>query len=236
MPGRGWQTTAPAAPNERVPASFKEALLTWYRANGRRFPWREPGATEYVTIVSEILLQRTPADRVAVFLPKFVAVFPSWLKLARARPERLRSVLRPLGLWRRRATSLRALARVMSRRDGILPGARDELESLPGVGQYVANAVRLMCHDLPAPLLDVNMARVLERTFGPRTRADIRYDPWLQRLARRVVAHRSARLINWAILDLAAAVCTPRNPRCPECPVLSFCRYARRHVLQELGS
>jgi hypothetical protein len=54
-------------------------------------------------------------------------------------------------------------------------------------GQYIANAVLLLCHGEPQPLLDVNMARVLERVFGPKKLADIRYDPYLQQLAMRIV-------------------------------------------------
>jgi A/G-specific adenine glycosylase len=102
------------------------------------------------------------------------------------------------------------------------------------VGEYVANAVCLLCHGTPAPLLDVNMARVLERAFGARETSDIRYDPWLQALSRRVVQHAKARDLNWAILDLAATVCAARLPRCAECPVHKFCihgsRVATRHV------
>ena len=44
----------------------------------------------------------------------------------------------------------------------------------------VANAILLVCHEQPEPLLDSNMARVIERVFGPRKLADIRYDPYLQ--------------------------------------------------------
>ncbi|MDQ3111021.1 MAG: hypothetical protein M3R17_14095 [Bacteroidota bacterium] len=57
------------------------------------------------------------------------------------------------------------------------------------MGQYIANAVELVVFNQPSPLIDVNMARVIELFFGARKMADIRYDPWLQGLAYRLVNH-----------------------------------------------
>ena len=73
------------------------------------------------------------------------------------------------------------------------------------------------------PLLDVNLARVLERLFGPRKLADIRFDPYLQELSLRVVQHESPTEVNWAFLDLAAMICTIRSPKCEVCPLRKQC-------------
>jgi len=76
-------------------------------------------------------------------------------------------------------------------------------------------------------LLDVNMARVLERYFGPRKlvdMADIRYDPYLQTLSWQVVKTRPVGL-NWAILDLGAMICTANNLKCSSCPMASTCLF-----------
>jgi A/G-specific adenine glycosylase len=91
------------------------------------------------------------------------------------------------------------------------------------MGQYIANAVELVVFNQPSPLVDVNMARVLERIFGPRLMADIRYDPYLQNLAFKVVKHRRTKEINWAILDFAALVCKATNPKHSICPFKEKC-------------
>lgn len=106
-----------------------------------------------------------------------------------------------------------------------LPQRRKDLEALPGVGQYIANAVELMIFERPLPLLDVNMSRVLERLFTVRTKADIRYDPPLQLAARRLIGRKYAKEVNFACLDLAALVCLPRNPKCGACPVSEYCNF-----------
>ena len=210
-------------------AKFRARLLRWYRMYGRELPWRDPGQSLYGQVISECLLQRTRAEMVSDAFPRFVSKYPNWEARASAGENELGEILRPLGLWKRRAISLRALAREMVARRGRFPSSREEIENLPGVGQYICNAILVFAHSEPAPLLDTNMARVLERVFGKRKLADIRYDPYLQRLAATVVESRKRAEINWAILDVASSICKIRNPRCPECPARRLCKWARVH-------
>ena len=114
----------------------------------------------------------------------------------------------------------------MVRRRGEFPTDRRQIEALPAVGQYVASAVMLFAHGRPEPLLDVNMARVLERVFEPRRLVDIRYDPWLQTLARILVRSVRSAEVNWAVLDVAALYCRSSKPRCVNCPLQRKCNYA----------
>jgi A/G-specific adenine glycosylase len=210
-------------------AAFQRRLLKWYKTEHRRFPWRNSAAGIYAKVVAELLLQRTRAETVANFFPAFIKRYPSWKALAQTDENALRAYLQPIGLWRRRSQTLINLAHEMVRRRGIMPTDRTAIEALPGVGQYIANAIELFAHGTPRPLLDVNMARVLERHFGPRQLLDIRYDPYLQTLAHDVVTGPSAQVLNWAILDLAATICKIARPSCNECPLRKTCQYAADH-------
>ena len=161
----------------------RRQLITWYDRYGRKFPWRSASAGLYQKVVAEILLQRTQASTVSQFFDSFFQRFKSWDDIDAVPIAQLEEVLRPIGLWRRRATALKALAREMVCRAGGFPGSRDELESLPAVGQYVASSVLLFAYKRAEPLLDGNMARVIERVFEPRRLVDIRYDSRLQALS-----------------------------------------------------
>lgn len=207
---------------------FRAKMLEWYRKHGRRFPWRRRSASNYNKIIAEVLLQRTRAETVAKFFPVFVTRYPSWSQLASADEHELIALIRPVGLWRRRSTTLMNLSREMVKRNGRFPKDREQLEALPGVGQYIANSIMLLCHNNPQPLLDANMARVLERYFGPRTLSDIRYDPYLQHLARRVVDCPDSIALNWAILDFAAKICSVRRPKCSPCDLASECSFVNK--------
>jgi A/G-specific adenine glycosylase len=213
-------------PNNEETRRFRLGVLDWFRENSRDFHWRAGHACTYTKVVSEVLLQRTQAPVVSEFLPTFLSAFPNWEAIAASEEENLGSVLRPLGLWRRRAKSLKALSAEISRRDGSWPATRLELEEMPAVGQYVASAVMMFEHGTPAPLMDASMARVLRRyfTITPK-KADIRYDKPLQEIAHAVVDDPEAVRVNWAILDFAALQCKRVRPECESCPLRSDCGY-----------
>ena len=204
---------------------FRTKLLNWFEEKGRHFPWRNKSATNYEKIISEILLQRTKAETAAKFFPKFIKKYPSWKKLAKAKKEDLEIELKVIGLYRQKAERVFRLAQEMKTRYGRLPPGKKDIEAIPAFGQYITNAVLLLIYGCSVPLLDVNMARVLERFFGPRNLVDIRYDPYLQNLAHKVVQCEDPKTINWAILDFAALTCKIRNPLCNQCPLSNECKY-----------
>ncbi len=112
----------------------------------------------------------------------------------------------------------------MVKRNQQLPKSREELESIPLMGQYIANAVELLIYNKPSPLIDVNMARVIERFFGKRLLSDIRFDRYLQSLSSKVVQHSNPKGINWGIIDFAALQCKTK-PNCMSCSLRAKCKY-----------
>ena len=201
---------------------FRNRLQAWYAQNQRDFPWRK-STDPYLICVAETLLQQTSANKVAHVLESFINKYPSWESLAEADEEDVKQTIFPLGLYRRRANVLRRLAKVMALRN-TLPHSRNGLEKLPGIGQYIANVILVVLFKKRLPFLDVNMSRVLERFFGPREMTDIRYDPFLQTLSRKVVNVREARHANWMVLDFAAMICTKKAPKCQLCVLAERCR------------
>ncbi len=210
-------------PETRKVRWFRHRLRKWFIENRRSFPWRTSNDA-YTICITEIFLQQTTAGKVAELIGPFTNKFPSWQALATATIEEIEMSIHPLGLFRRRAQTLRCLANAIIQK-GDLPRTRQGLENLPGIGQYIANVLLVVLQHKRVPFLDVNMSRVLERFFGPRVMSDIRDDPYLQVLARRVVNVEDALAANWMVLDFAALVCTKRKPRCVGCPIFQRCKY-----------
>lgn len=198
---------------------FRIGLLDWAKENGRDFPWRHTD-DEYRIVVTEILLQQTTATAVARLYDTLFAAFPNWRALAGAAEQELRNLVGVLGLGPQRTRRLQALADWVAKNQWTLPRAREGLEQVPGIGQYVAGSLLAVKYGKEEPMLDVNMARVLERYFGERELADIRDDPWLQTLSRIACGGPE---MGWAALDFGAAVCRARIPRCGTC-ALAGCR------------
>ena len=208
-----------------VAKAISKLINEWFVLNGREFPWRKPDTTDYEKIVTEILVQRTKAETVASIYKSFFKRFSGWESMDGATIEEIQEYLKPLGIWRRRSTILKNLSHEMVKRDAVFPSCRKEIDNLPGVGQYVGNAIELFAHGRALPLLDTNMARVIERVLRPRKLADIRYDPWLQAVCKEAVSFRNPVEINWAFLDVGGALCKPKNPNCQECPLSSCCSF-----------
>lgn len=204
---------------------FQKALLNWFQEHGRDFPWRRKKLSHYNLIVAEILLQRTRADTIANFYPQFIIDFPNWESLDKISTLALETYLKPLGLSKQRAPRLKELASAMIKNNNRIPNNRADLEAMPMMGQYIANATELLILKRRLPLLDVNMARLLERFFGPRKIVDIRYDLYLQKLAGCIADHVNSVEINWAILDFASLVCRAKNPICLTCIFREKCLY-----------
>ena len=212
----------PASDCAQCRAAFQVSVLQSASTTRRSFPWRRSERTSYELVVAELLLQQTRAGQAAKIFPTLVHQCPDWLGLAGIPRADLEELLRPLGLQRRRAAALQELARKVLQQG--LPASASELEALPGVGQYMARAIAAqLSNEVVAPI-DTNVARVLERVFGPRKLADIRHDPGLQGLALALVPPSGSGDYLIALLDFASAICRPRAPRCHECPVPA-CRY-----------
>lgn len=207
---------------------FQKNIFRWFEQNGRTFPWRKKTLTNYQKVIAEVLLQRTKAETVSKFYRVFLAKYPNWESLNRTRLLTLEKILTPIGLYKQRSLLLKKLAKEMVKLNGKLPRGKDEIEKLPFAGQYITNAILQYVYHTPAPLLDVNMARVLERFFGQRKLSDIRYDPYLQELAWKSVNHKEAKKINWGVLDFASIICKTKNPACKVCVLRKRCNYINK--------
>lgn len=207
---------------------FQEQLIAWFRENGRTFPWRKKSATNYELIISEVFLQRTRAETVAIFLPKFLKKYASWKQLGEASEIELQEIIHPLGLYKQRGSRLYKLAQELKKRKRRFPKERNQVAEIPMMGQYITNAYELFVLKKKSPLLDVNMARLLERFFGHRKTASLAHDPYLQTLAYRVVNIEESKELNWAILDYASLVCKRQKPNCSKCLISNKCKFSNK--------
>ncbi len=205
-------------------AAAVAALTAWYRAEGRELPWRSD-PSPYRVWVSEVMLQQTQVATALPYFDRWMRRFPSLQALAAAPDEAVLHAWQGLGYYAR-ARALHAAARhLVAERGGALPTTATALRNLPGVGRYTAGAIASIAFGEPEPVVDGNVARVLTRWH--RLGGDPRREPLQGRLwslAAELVEHDHPGDVNQALMELGAVVCTPRAPRCGECPLASRCR------------
>ena len=207
---------------EGAVAEVQAALLSWFDATGRRLPWRET-VDGYAILVSEVMLQQTQVDRVIPVYHAFLRRFPTFESLADAPAGEVIRAWAGMGYNRRALNLQRAAQAVVDRHGGSLPTDAKALRSLPGVGEYTANALACFAQGRQVAVVDTNVRRVLGRVFHwPSTPTDRE----VAATAERVLPEGKAWSWNQALMDLGATVCTSRRPTCLLCPVRSACRAA----------
>lgn len=206
------------------PRKVQQALLAWYDKEARDLPWR--GTKDpFGILVSEIMLQQTRVPVVRERWTRFLKRFPDPSSLAAAQEAEVLAEWAGLGYYRR-AKSLQAAARILvERHGGLLPREVAQLEALPGVGPYTAGAIASIAFGLRAPLVDGNLERVFarwERIAAPAGSPQLKARSW--DLARALLPDSRTGDWNQALMELGATLCTPRSPRCADCPVSFRCR------------
>ena len=204
-------------------AEFRDVLLSWFKQVARPMPWRA-SADPYRIWLSEIMLQQTRVDQALPYYERFVAAFPDLPTLASASLDEVLRAWEGLGYYSR-ARNLHAAAREMeAHHDGRVPSTYEAISTLPGIGPYTAAAVLSIAYDRPYAAVDGNVIRVLTRLFAvtddvgaSRTRAR------LQKLADALIDPWQPGDHNQALMELGATICTPRAPRCTDCPVAPWC-------------
>lgn len=216
-------------------AHRRSALRRWFRQNQRNFAWRRT-RDAWHTLVAETLLRRTRAAQVEDRIAEVLAKYPTPHSLARAPLDQIRADLRSFGLvWR--ADNLAAMARVIAdEHRGQVPTGIKSLLSLPGVGPYVAAATSAAVDGATVSLVDTNTVRVATRVRGTYRRGDIRRLSDVAAAIDDLLGGAASAKDWWAVLDLAALVCTSRQPRCHQCPIRAECVTGRQRAPTEAGS
>lgn len=199
-------------------AAVQAALLAWFGAEQVALPWRQ-GRTPYAVLVSEFMLQQTQRERVAPKFEAFLQRFPDLRSLADASTADVIRGWSGLG-YNNRAVRLQQVARRLVSANTPLPRDVAALRSLPGVGEYTAQAISCFAYDEPVTCIDTNIRRVLGRIFAG---AEEQSKAEIAALAERALVRERAADWNAALMDLGALICRARTPLCPRCPVASWC-------------
>jgi DNA (cytosine-5)-methyltransferase 1 len=207
------------SPRRRSQADrFRRRLTEWHAAHSRSYPWRE-GLDPWRVLMAEMCLHRTRADQVVPVFEALCRLAPTPGKMVEREGEAL-AAMRSLGL-RWRAENIIAVARALVEDfDGRVPDTELELRALPGVGDYVAQAVLCFGFARRAVLLDTNTSRIVGR-YGRHQdtrRWQLRLDLYGLAGSRGPDAE-----FNYALLDLGALICRAGAPRCEICPLSDDC-------------
>ncbi|MHA1724492.1 MAG: hypothetical protein ACTSYC_05585 [Promethearchaeota archaeon] len=218
--------------NQEKKELFIELLLKWYKKNKRSFFWRENELTPFQFLIAELMLQKTNANQVEKIFPGFIKKYPDPESVNRLSQDELAEILQPLGLFNRRARDLLKTVKYILEQEGKIPETRKELMKLPGVGEYIANAIRCFAFHEPVPIIDANVGRVIKRVFSFPVKEAPSRDRKLNEFMEDLLPKEKYKDFNLALLDFAALTCTPKSPHCKECPLVEICGHVKNLMVK----
>lgn len=210
-------------------------LLDWYDRTARAMPWRSPpGVTPnpYHIWLSEIMLQQTTVATVGPYFDKFLKRWPDVGALATAELDDVLAAWAGLGYYAR-ARNLHKCAQAVAAAGGAFADHEEGLRALPGIGPYTAAAIASIAFDRAVVPVDGNVERVVARLEALEV-ALPGVKPELRKRAQRFVSSDRPGDVAQALMDLGATVCTPRHPKCADCPLNDSCLGLKKGIAEDL--
>lgn len=200
-----------------------QKLKFWFQKEGRDLPWRQTNDPYFIWL-SEVILQQTRVEQGLPYYVKFIERFPRISDLAHASEDEVFRLWQGLGYYSRAKSLLKTARLVESTLQGVFPNSYSELIALPGIGPYTGAAIASFSFNLPHPVLDGNVKRVVSRCLQleepvESKRAATAMQSWLNQS----MDPTDPATFNQAIMELGALVCLPRNPACTSCPIQEHC-------------
>ena len=207
-----------------TPAEVEEAF--------RRFQAAEPEPKtelQYVnpfTLLVAVVLSAQATDAgVNKATPALFAAADTPEKMAALGEDRVRELIKTIGLFRTKAKNVVALSqRLVAEHGGAVPRSREALEALPGVGRKTANVVLNSAFGEHTIAVDTHIFRVGNRTGLASGKTPLEVE---EKLEQAIPAHYKRHAHHWLILH-GRYTCVARKPLCEKCIIADLCKWPGR--------
>lgn len=178
--------------------------------------------TPFQLLVAVVLSAQTTDVAVNKVTPALFALAPDPAGMAALGADGIGQQIRSIGLWQAKAKNVAALAQqVLDVHGGEVPGAREALEALPGVGRKTANVILNEIFGQPTMAVDTHIFRLGNRTgLAPGATPRAVEDQLVKRIPMEML--KPAHL--WLILH-GRYVCKARKPECWHCAGAGYCTF-----------
>ena len=184
-------------------------------------PWR-------LLVMARLSAQCTDA-RVNIVCRELFSVYPTLDALANAPLEDIENIIRPCGLFRTKADSIKR-ACIMLRDDfgGVVPDNMEDLLSLPGVGRKIANLILGDIYKKPAVVADTHCIRICGR-FGMYS-TELKDPTKVEMIMKELIVPDEHSDFCHRIVQFGRDTCSARSPKCYDCPIRDLCGYKNKKI------
>lgn len=214
---------------------FSVRLLNWYDQTKRVLPWRDC-PTPYRVWISEIMLQQTRVEAVIPYFNRFVSELPDVVALSKVDDDYLNKLWEGLGYYSRVRNLKKSAKIIVETFHGEIPNNIEDLESLPGIGNYTSGAILSIAYEQRFTAVDGNVLRVFARLMANRNNIkDPNEKKKVKKLVYSLLPIKRIGDFNQGLMEIGAKVCLPNgSPLCGICPLQDFCLSYQKKIVSEI--
>ena len=182
----------------------------------------ESGGDPWRLLVMARLSAQCTDERVNIVCRDLFREIPDAQAMADAPLAKIEELIRPCGLFRTKAKSLKeSAAMLLTTYEGRVPDTMDELLSLPGVGRKIANLLLGDIYKKGGIVADTHCIRICGRLgFYPE---ELKDPLRVERILTPVIPISEQSDFCHRIVHFGREICTARSPKCGDCPMREIC-------------
>ncbi len=182
--------------------------------------------TDYELLMAVMLSAQTTDKSVNKVTKELFGLYPSLNDLAKAKIDDVEKCIKSIGMYHQKAINLIKIAQILlSKFDGRVPSDKEDLMSLPGVGNKTANVVRMELFGIPEMAVDTHVARISKRLGFASSSDDVRA---VEKKLRQQLQQSQYIKIHHQMIHFGRYYCKAMSPKCLDCKIADICHYKNR--------
>lgn len=180
-------------------------------------------------LVCTVLSAQTTDKRVNLVSPALFSAFPGPKEMAEAPLEEIERIIKPLGMYKSKALSIKTLSSQLQETGWQVPGSMRELTRLRGVGRKTANVVLAEGFSVPGFPVDTHVICVTSRLRWHSQWNNPHPDPAvIERELCAIFPPKSWGVLSCTLIEFGREICHAKNPDCASCPLKDLCPFVKR--------
>ena len=181
---------------------------------------------DYELVIAVMLSAQTTDKSVNAVTPILFKKYPTLDALYNAPLEDIEEIIKPIGLYKNKAKNLKGIVQdLVDRFNGVVPSDKEQLMTLPGVGNKTAGVIRAEIFQIPDLPVDTHILRISKR-LNLAKKDDEPID--VERKLKKIIPEERWIKSHHQLIHFGRYYCIARSPKCENCKISDMCIYKRK--------
>ena len=176
---------------------------------------------DYELVIAVMLSAQTTDVSVNQVTSILFAKYDTLESLAKADLSDIEKIIHSIGLYKNKAKNLLGIAQTLvNKYGGVVPSDKEELQTLPGVGNKTAGVIRAEIFNIPDLPVDTHILRISKR-FGLANADDGPTE--VEQKLKKIIDESRWIKTHHQLIHFGRYLCTARKPACESCKLAHLC-------------